>query len=70
MMSLVTLQFQSLDVPAFDRDGDLGVCIVDVVAAHSSKEFSLRVTTLPVPELVVLPIHEDGDDASPSRLRE
>ena len=64
VMTLVAVQLQLLYVPSVHCRGDLSVRVVHVVAAHASKELPLRISVLPVTELVVLPVDEDGDDAS------
>ena len=70
MVPLVPLQFQTLNVPTVDHLRNRSVCIVDVVASHSRKQFSFSVIVLPLFELPVLSIYEDSNDTAPSRLCE
>ena len=43
---------------------------MDVVAADSREQFSLSILVLPLLELPVLPVDEDGDHTGPPRLSE
>ena len=68
MVTLVPLQLQSLYIPIVNDCWHLRVGVVNVVPAHSSEEFSLSVTILPLFELPVLSIDEDSNDTRPSAL--
>jgi hypothetical protein len=70
MMSLVPLQFQLLHVPVVNLSWYFISNISDIEASDTSKKFSLFIARLPVLELPVLPIDEDGHDSLPPGLCE